>query len=96
MRGDILVVDNARIHFSDESKEPISQMLELAGVRLVFLPAYSPELNPCELVFSHVKRAMEVGRTPEDMWIEALELFAKVTFDEMDSWYKHCIMSPLR
>ena len=37
-------------------------VLDLAGVRLIFLPAYSPELNPCELVFGHVKQGMTGGR----------------------------------
>jgi len=30
-------------------------VLEFFGVHLIFLPAYSPELNPCELVFNVVK-----------------------------------------
>ena len=51
--------------------------------------------NPCELVFSHVKRAMSVGRAPGEMWAEALGHFVRVTFAEMDRWYKHCIIRPL-
>jgi hypothetical protein len=94
-QGDTLVLDNARIHFAAESSEVVAQLLDAAGVRMVFLPAYSPELNPCELVFGHVKQAMSFGRAPGEMWVEALEHFASVTFAEMDRWYKHCIITPL-
>ena len=94
-QGDTLVLDNARIHFAAESSAMVAQILVVAGVRMVFLPAYSPELNPCELVFSHVKRAMSFGREPGEMWAEALGHFARVTFAEMDRWYMHCIITPL-
>jgi hypothetical protein len=94
-QGDTLVLDNARIHFAAESSEMVAQLLDAAGVRMVFLPAYSPELNPCELVFGHVKQAMSFGRAPGEMWAEALGHFARVTFAEMDRWYKHCIITPL-
>ena len=88
-QGDTFVLDNARIHYAAESSEMVAQILDLAGVWMVFLPACSPELNPCELVFSHVKRAISFGRAPGEMWMEALEHFARVTFEEMDRWYKY-------
>jgi transposase len=94
--GDVLVLDNARIHYATENRIIIAQLLDLAGVRMIFLPAYSPELNPCELVFSFVKRAMSVGRGDGEMWEEALQLFHSVTHAQMDVWYRHCIMGPLR
>jgi hypothetical protein len=96
VRGDILVLDNARIHKATDSREALTGILQLAGVRLNFLPAYSPELNPCELVFSHVKRAMADGRGEGSMWEEALARFLAITPEQMDDWYRHCIMSPLR
>lgn len=95
-RGDILVLDNARIHHAAEASVPVANMLDLAGVRLCFLPAYSPELNPCELVFSNVKRAMSMGRGPGEMWEEALQRFANITLEQMENYYRHCIMGPLR
>jgi transposase len=33
----------------------LETILELADVRMFFLPKYSPELNPCELVFAQVR-----------------------------------------
>jgi len=51
--GEYLVLDNAPVH---QGKIHVLQtVLEFFGVNLVFLPAYSPELNPCELVFGLIK-----------------------------------------
>ena len=91
--GDYLILDNARIHHGGDAMPYINQLLELAGVRLIYLPAYSPELNPCELVFGHVKRAMNIDRRSDLlMWEEVLMRFADVTTELMHQFYKHCIM----
>ena len=47
----VLVLDNARIHHSEELRE----MCEEAGVLLEFLPPYSPDLNPIETSFALLK-----------------------------------------
>jgi transposase len=60
---DYLIVDNAAVHHGDDSAELVATLLGTFGVELVFLPAYSPGLNPCELVFYLPKR--EVRNNPE-------------------------------
>ena len=50
-RGDIVVADNLGSHKSAEARRAI----RAAGARLVFLPPYSPDLNPIEMVFSRLK-----------------------------------------
>lgn len=47
----VLVIDNASIHYSDQ----ISQLCEEAGVKLLYLPPYSPDLNPIEEFFAELK-----------------------------------------
>lgn len=49
-RGDFLVCDNASIHGGQDSIELLDKLCTAAGVKIVFLPSYSPELNPCEMV----------------------------------------------
>jgi transposase len=44
-------MDNASFHHT----ERIKQMCDLAGVKLVYLPPYSPDLNPIEEFFSELK-----------------------------------------
>lgn len=56
--GDILVMDNSRVHTGRTLWNDIIAALEAVGVTLMLLPSYSPELNPCELVFGAVKRYM--------------------------------------
>jgi len=49
--GQIVVVDNLKVHYSDRAKAAI----EACGAHLWYLPAYSPDLNPIEEAFSKVK-----------------------------------------
>jgi len=51
--GDYLILDNAPVHHGEESAAFLMDILEYFSVKLVYLPAYSPELNPCELVCTH-------------------------------------------
>lgn len=50
-RGDVVVMDNASFHKSPR----IAEAFEEAGVRLLFLPPYSPDLNPIEQFWSELK-----------------------------------------
>ena len=47
----VLVMDNASIHHSDR----VEQMCTEAGVKLIYLPPYSPDLNPIEEFFAELK-----------------------------------------
>jgi len=46
----MVIIDNATVHRGDYSFPVLQDLLEAHGVHLIFLPKYSPELNPCELV----------------------------------------------
>ena len=48
----IVVMDNAKIHMFKELEEAVHQ----CGARLIYLPPYSPELNPIEVCFGQLKR----------------------------------------
>jgi len=51
----IVVLDNATIHHSDE----IVSLIESKGAIIAYLPPYSPDLNPIELMFSAYKRRFQ-------------------------------------
>jgi len=64
--GDLVVMDNLGSHKADA----IRHAIKAAGARLIFLPPYSPDLNPIEQAFSklkhHLRNARE--RTVEATW----------------------------
>ncbi len=64
--GDIVVLDNLGSHKGSEVREAI----QAAGARLVFLPPYSPDLNPIEQVFAKIKTLLRKRdpRTVEATW----------------------------
>jgi transposase len=52
--GDIVVMDNLGSH----KGEAVRQLIRSAGARLIFLPKYSPDLNPIEQVFAKLKHLL--------------------------------------
>jgi transposase len=50
-RGDVVILDNVGFHKSQRAE----QLLRAKGAWLLFLPAYSPDLNPIEMAFSKLK-----------------------------------------
>lgn len=89
--GDYLIVDNAAVHCGHESSGTLEEILETWGVRLIFLPAYSPELNPCELVFSLMKTYLRNHRGRLHIRDETLAALEVVTKEHLRAWYHHCI-----
>jgi len=61
--GDVVVLDNLGSH----KGKAVRTMIRKAGARLLFLPPYSPDLNPIEQLFAKIKHAMRtaMGRTAE-------------------------------
>src|SRR5690606_1084134 len=64
--GSIVVVDNLGSHKGAH----VRRLLKAAGIKLFFLPPYSPDLNPIEQVFSKLKRLLRKAneRTVEATW----------------------------
>lgn len=85
--GDVLVMDNLRVHHI----EPVREMLREAEVTLLFLPPYSPELNPIEEAWSKIKsifRTLEARTIPS--FIDALkETYDAITVENITGWFKH-------
>ena len=61
--GDIVIMDNLGSHKADAIRTAIRKV----GARVLFLPPYSPDLNPIEHVFSKLKHFMRIaqGRSVE-------------------------------
>lgn len=65
-QGDIVIMDNLGSHKSQAVRAAIRK----AGARLIFLPPYSPDLNPIEQVFAKLKALLRKAgeRTVEATW----------------------------
>ena len=50
--GQVIVMDNASFHKSQKTQE----LIESVGCRIIFLPPYSPDLNPIEKFWANMKR----------------------------------------
>jgi len=60
--GSVLVLDNARFHHGAR----ITDLVEAAGCSLLYLPPYSPDLNPIELVWSWIKTRVRTWAPRDD------------------------------
>jgi transposase len=90
--GDIVIMDNLPAHKVTGVREAIEE----AGACLVYLPPYSPDLNPIEKAFSKLKAILRkaAARTLEDLWeaiASALDAFTPV---ECRNYFASCGYDP--
>ncbi|MBA2113796.1 IS630 family transposase ISRm10-1 [Planctomycetes bacterium FF15] len=86
--GDVVVMNNLASH----KRAGVREAIETAGARLVYLPPYSPDLNPIELVFSKLKwlvRSRE-ERTIEGLWNFLGQVLDRFTSTECLNYFRHC------
>ena len=83
--GDIVIIDNLGSHKGKAARRAI----RAAGAHLIFLPAYSPDLNPIEQVFAKLKHLMrkQACRTIEAAWRAAGELLSHFTPEECANYF---------
>ncbi len=86
--GDIVIMDNLSPHKS----EPTLALIKAAGASVLFLPAYSPDFNPIEKMWSKVKASL---RSAEARTLAALQeaiaaALAKVTAQDARNWFVSC------
>ena len=64
--GDVVIMDDLACH----KREAVREAIERAGCRLLYLPSYSPDLNPIELAFSKLKALLRKAgeRTVDGLW----------------------------
>ena len=85
---DIVVMDNLSPHKSD----PTLALITRVGAQVLFLPAYSPDLNPIEKMWSKIKNSLRTAeaRTPADLITAIGQALAKVTPQDALGWFASC------
>ena len=86
--GDVLVMDNLRVH----KTERVRELIERAGVEVLYLPPYSPEFNPIEEAFSKIKNLIgKAGARLREALIEAIgEALSEVSEEDAVAFFEHC------
>ena len=86
--GDIVVLDNLSAHKSQRARE----LLESVGAQLWYLPAYSPDLNPIEKMWSKIKSILRTlkARTKEALIHAIAKALAMITASDTKGWFNSC------
>jgi transposase len=85
--GDVVVMDNLGSHKSQAVRRAIRQ----AGAHLLFLPPYSPDLNPIEQAFAKLKHWMRktASRSRDSLWRAVGAIIDRFTPDECANSLQH-------
>jgi transposase len=86
-RGDIVFMDNLPSH----KVAGVTEAIEAAGAMAIYLPAYSPDLNPIEQVFSKLKALLRKAaeRTVPKLWRKIRSILRAVTKNECTNFFRH-------
>ena len=84
--GDVVVMDNLSAH-----KAPaVRELIEAAGAELLYLPPYSPDLNPIEKAWAKLKQLLRgtKARTKETLDQAITEALPRITADNAQAWFR--------
>jgi transposase len=86
-RGDIVFMDNLPTH----KVAGVTEAIEVADAMAIYLPAYSPDLNPIEQVFSKLKALLRKAaeRTIPGLWRRIRSILRTVTKKECTNFFRH-------
>jgi transposase len=86
--GQIVVMDNLQVH----KMKKVRELIEGCGCQLVFLPSYSPDLNPIEEAFSKVKTLLRKAKARSfEALVEATgQVLSRVSKEDAQGFFTHC------
>ena len=86
--GDMVIADNLNVH----KVAGVRLAIERVGATLVYLPPYSPDLNPIELCFAKLKALVRAARcrSIETLWPLLGECLQRFSADECRNYFRHC------
>ena len=86
--GDVVLMYNLSAH----KVGGVRQRIEAVGAKLLYLPPYSPDLNPIEQAWSKLKQVLRSlkARTDEALEAAVAEALKTITADNAIDWFSHC------
>lgn len=90
--GDIVVMDNLSSH----KVQGVRKLIEAKGAKLLYLPPYSPDLNPIEQAFSKLKARLREAaeRSVDALWRAIGRIIATFSADECKNYFKNSGYEP--
>jgi transposase len=87
-RGDVIVLDNLGAHRASR----IEEIAARCGAQVLWLPPYSPDFSPIELMWSKVKAYLKKikARTQEELEKAIAEALKTITVSDCLNWFRHC------
>ena len=84
-KGDIVVMDNLSCH----KVKGIKEAIEEAGASVLYLPPYSPDFNPIEMMWSKIKALLRNWKTdtPELLHSVIPDAFSSISVSDISGWF---------
>jgi transposase len=84
---DVVVMDNLSSH----KVKGVCELIEARGAQVLYLPPYSPDLNPIEKAWAKIKQYLRStrARTKEDLDQAIAEAISLITADNAQAWFRH-------
>lgn len=84
--GHVVVMDNLSAH----KVEGVRERIERAGASLLYLPPYSPDLNPIEKAWSKLKQSLRAigARSEETLHHAVAQLLPSITPNDATAWFR--------
>ena len=84
--GDVVVMDNLSSH----KVKGVREKIEAAGAQLLYLPPYSPDLNPIEKALAKLKQLLRSAkaRTKEALDQAIAEMLPLPTAEDAQAWFR--------
>lgn len=85
--GQIVVLDNLAVH----KRQKVRELVESRGCEVLFLPSYSPDLNPIELAFSKIKTCVRRSEARSRAALdEAIAVALRsISLQDVIGWFRH-------
>jgi len=86
--GDLVILDNLSSH----KRATTRALIRAAGAEVRYLPPYSPDLNPIEMIFSKIKQLLRslACRTKDELWNAMQSVLDRVTTSDAINCFRHC------
>jgi transposase len=86
--GDVVIMDNLSAH----KVAGVRELIHAAGADLLYLPPYSPDLNPIEKAWAKLKQLLRAlkARTAEALEQAVAQALPSITPDNAHAWFRHC------